>query len=268
LLVTEGQAVQKGQLLAQLDAEIIQRGLDEVTTQLEFAQVIYDKQQRIYQQKAGSEIQYLQAKNNKESLEKRLASLKEQLELTKIKAPTSGFVDGLKPTNGEMVMAGMPMMTIVNTSDMRVIADLSESYVSTVGNGDPAQISFPEIGETLRTKVGTVSKSVNPVNRTFRVEIPIRPVPAGLRPNTTCDLQINDNTVPNAIAVPLEAVVREDNRTYAYVLKDNVAQRRAIETGLVSGASVQILNGIQAREQVVVRGATTLADGQRVRIIE
>ncbi len=268
LHVTNGQAVRQGQLLMELDAELIVRGIEEVNTQLDFANTLYEKQKRIYDQKAGSEIQYLQAKNTKESLEKRLASLQEQLAMTKVKAPTSGFVDGLKPTAGEMVMAGMPVMTIVNTSDMRVIADIAETYASSVGVGDPVAILFPDVNQTVQTKVTTVSREVNPVNRTFRVEIPIRPAPATLRPNTTCELKINDITVPQTISIPLEAVVREGERTYAYVIADNVAQKRQVETGLVTGDRVQVIAGIGADERVVVRGSTTLADGQKVRVIE
>ncbi|MCO6465943.1 MAG: efflux RND transporter periplasmic adaptor subunit [Bradyrhizobiaceae bacterium] len=267
LNVRDGQQVSKGQVLAEIDAELIKRGMDEVTTQLDFARSLFHKQERIYQQKAGSEIQYLQAKTNMEALEKKLETLKEQLSLTIIKAPTSGFVDNVQPTAGEVVMAGVPMMTIVNTSNMEVVSDVSEKYVSSISVGDRVKIAFPELGDTVLTTVATISKGINPVSRTFRVTIPLRSVPAGLKPNSTCDLSITDVTVQNAVTVPLESIVRHGSEEFVFVIEDGVARKKTIKTNLVSGASVEVVSGLGANEQVVVRGATNLTDGQRVVVV-
>ncbi len=267
--VANGQSVSKGQLLLELDAEVVKRGIDEVQTQLEFATTLYDKQKRIYDKQAGSEIQYLQAKNNKESLERRLESLREQLALARITAPTSGTVDNLTHATGEMAMPGMPLLTIVNTSDMRVVADLAEPYISTVNVGDAATVSFGDIDHSITTTVGIVARTVNSVNRTFRVEIPIRPVPPLLRPNTTADVLLNDQTIDNTIGIPLAAILREGAVQYVWVLDTaGVAHRREITTGLVSGAEVQVTSGLEAGDRVVVRGNQDVADGQNVRVIE
>lgn len=267
LNVRDGQQVSKGQVLAEIDAELIKRGMDEVTTQLDFARSLFHKQERIYQQKAGSEIQYLQAKTNMEALEKKLETLKEQLSLTIIKAPTSGFVDNVQPAAGEVVMAGVPMMTIVNTSNMEVVSDVSEKYVSSISVGDRVKIAFPELGDTVLTTVATISKGINPVSRTFRVTIPLHSVPAGLKPNSTCDLSITDVTVQNAVTVPLESIVRHGSEEFVFVIEDGVARKKTIKTNLVSGASVEVVSGLGANEQVVVRGATNLTDGQRVVVV-
>ena len=268
LHVTNGQMVKKGDILAELDAEIIHRGLDEITTQLEFATTLFQKQERIFNQKAGSEIQYLQAKTNKEALEKKLASLKEQLALTRITAPVSGYVDGLVPRNGELVMAGMPIMTIVNTSDMRVVADIAETYVNTVSSGDPATVMFAEIGDSVKTRLGNVARNINAVSRTFRVEIPVTTLSAKLRPNSTCNISINDVTTPKAIAIPLEAIIRQNDKAFVYVISNNVATKREIQTGMVSNAMVEVVHGVNDDDHVVVRGATNLAEGQRVSVIQ
>lgn len=267
LYVTNGQTVTKGQLLAELDSDIIQRGIDEVTTQLEFAVTMFEKQERIYQQKAGSEVQYLQAKNNKESLERRLASLKEQLETTKIKAPTSGYIDGLRPKAGEVVMAGVPIMTIVNTSDLRVVADLSESHIATVQSGDAVRITFPETQTVVQNKIGVVSPTVNPINRTFRIEIPLRSVHPLPRPNTTCDLVIVDQVIPQSIVLPLEAIVKENGMTFVFVVEGKNVKKVPVEMGLVNGSRAVITSGLVEGKQVVVRGATQIADGQEVRVV-
>lgn len=268
LHVVSGQMVKKGALLAELDADIIRRGMDEVTLQLDFATTLFEKQERIYKQKAGSEIQYLQAKNNKEALEKKLASLKEQLALTRIVAPVSGYVDALIPRAGEIVMAGMPMMTIVNTSHMEVGSDLAETYVNTVNTGDPVVVSFPELNDSLKTQLMGVGHAINPVSRTFRVVIPIRNVPAKLRPNSTCNITINDQTIAKAIAIPLASIVRIEGKSFVYVINNGVVAKREIQTGIVNSDMTEVVAGLQPDEQIVVRGATNLADGQRVQIIQ
>lgn len=268
LRVVNGQSVAKGQVLAELDDALIQRGIEEVTTQLEFATTLYEKQLRIFEQKAGSEVQYLQAKNNKESLEKRLASLREQLDMTKIKAPTSGIVDGLRPKAGEMVMAGMQMMTIVNTSDMRVIADLAETYAGTIRVGDVVTVRFPDTGDTITSRVGIVSKTVNPVNRSFRIEIPLRSGSTGLKPNATCDITLTEKVFNEALTIPLASVVRDADRTYVYKVVGGKATKARVVIGAVSGETAMITDGVGADDVIVHNGVTLVSDGQRVRVVE
>ena len=267
--VVNGQFVQKGALLIELDAEALRRNIAEVETQLEFAKTLYEKQKRIYEQKAGSEIQYLQAKTNKESLERRLEALGEQLEMMSLTAPTSGHVDNLVPAVGEMVMPGMPALTIVNRGDMRVVVDLAESYIKSVDEGDSVMIVIPGLDLEISSRIGTVSRTINPVNRTFRIEVPLNNVPSTVRPNTTADVRINDITVDSTISIPLESILREGNEQYVYQINaDGTVNKRAITTGLVSGGDVEVTSGIAAGESVVVRGNQDVTDGQNVQIIE
>jgi len=269
ITVVNGQSVSKGQLLVEFDNELTKRSMEEVQTQLDFANTVYEKQRRIYEAKAGSEISYLQAKNQKESLERRMSSLKEQLELSRLYAPVAGVADNVLPRVGENAGPGQPLMTIVNTGDMRVIADVAEAYVANISQGDPVKIMFPEINDTIQTRLGIVSTTVNTISRTFRVEIPIRPVPKNLRPNITCNLVINDLTIPKAITIPLKSVAREEEHSFAYVVNEkNVVSRRTISTGLVSGGMVQVTEGLQPGERVVVSGVLDVADGQKVRVVE
>lgn len=269
LTVSNGQMVKRGQLLVELDAEITKRGMDEVKTQLDFATILFEKQQRIYEQKAGSEVQFLSAKNQKESLERRLSSLKEQLELSRVYAPTSGYVDNLTPKLGENIAPGMPILTVVNTSDMRVIVDLAESYINTVNVGDRATIIIGESGDTVRATVGIVSKNVNVVNRTIRVEIPLRSSLSSIRPNMTCSVLINDVTIPKAITLPLTSVLREGDATYCYTVEERGrVARRDIKVGLISGSLVEVVSGLNVGENVIVKGMLDVAAGQLVRVIQ
>lgn len=268
LRIVNGQAVKKGQLLLELDNEVIKKGIDEVQLQLDFATTVFEKQKRIFDLKAGSEIQYLSAKNQMEALERRLESLREQLSMTRIVAPTSGYIDNLTAKVGENIGPGMPICTIVNTSDMRVVVDLAEAFIPSVSIGDPVAIFFAEISDSMVTKITTVAKSVNPLSRTFRIEISLASMPRNLRPNTTCRVVINDLTIPNALVLPLSSVLHDNVGPYAYVVDSNgLVRRRPLTTGLTSGGSIQILSGIQSGEKVITRGTTDVADGQLVRVV-
>lgn len=269
LNIVNGQPITKGQVIAELDADILRRGIEELETQLDFAKTLYDKQKRIYEAKAGSEIQYLQAKNTYESLQKRMDQLQEQLAMSRVVAPVSGYVDNVIPKLGENVAPGMPICTIVNTSDMRVAVDLSESYVSTVTPGDPVTIIFSETADTVRTTTSVVSKNISPVNRTFRVEIPLRSLPASIRPNMTCNVLLNDQTVRQTISLPIAAVQRNGVTSFVYTVDDkNMVRRRDVKTGLTSNGSIQIVSGLSAGERVVVRGVLDVAEGQRVSVVQ
>ncbi|MCU0330853.1 MAG: efflux RND transporter periplasmic adaptor subunit [Candidatus Kapabacteria bacterium] len=269
LNAVNGQSVSKGQLLVEIDSELIRRSMEEVQTQLDLAITLYEKQKRIYDQKAGSEIQYLQAKNQKESLEKRMSSLKEQLELNKVYAATSGIVDNVVVRVGENVGPGMPLFSIINTGDMRAIVELSETYVKDVNVGDRAKLVFPELGDTVNAAVGVVSKNVNSTNRTFSVEIPLRNVPASLRPNMTCTALITDRTIPEALVVPISAIVREGSTTFVYVIGEaGKVSKRSVSLGQASNDKIHVLSGLTVGENIVNRGVLDIAEGMTVTVLQ
>lgn len=269
LNASNGQTVRKGALLVEIDNAMIKAGIEEVRTQLDLAVTLYEKQKRIYEAKAGSEVQYLTAKTQKDALERRLASLNEQLEMTRIYAPVAGVVENVTPRAGEMAMPGMPMFTIVNTSDMRVVTDLSEIYVKDVDRGDRVEIIIADIGDTIVTSISNAARNVNPVSRTFKVEMPLRSAPAALRPNMTARVMITDKTLPQAIAVPLAAIVRDGDAAYVWVVgTDDKVIRRDVTTGDVSGDRIVISTGLSAGDMIVMRGVLEVADGQPVRIMQ
>jgi RND family efflux transporter MFP subunit len=268
VFVASGQTVRAGQLLVEIDNEAIKRGLDELRVQLDFAKTLYEKQKRVFEQKAGSEIQYLTAKNQLDALERRMESLKEQLAMSRITAPRAGVCDNVTAKIGEMAAPGMPLMMLVNLSDVRVVVDVSEAFVSTVTRGDKATISFGESSDTVRTVIKAVSGVVNPMNRTFRLELPLAKLPSAVRPNSTCRVAINDVTIEKSISVPLACVQRDADGSYVYVVGDNsVVKRRSVVTGMTSGGNVQIISGLQLNEKVVVKGMTAIADGQTVKVV-
>lgn len=269
VLVSNGDAVQRGQLLFEIDAEVLRRTLDEVETQLEFAETVFQKQKRIWEQKAGSEIQYLQAKTSAESLTKRKASLLEQISMARVTAPTTGIVDNLTVKAGENVIPGMSAMSIVNTSDMRVIVDVAETYASSVQKGAKARVVIHDLADTLETVVGNIGRNINPVDRTVRLELPIRSRVAGLRPNMTARVSIHEKTMTDVISIPLDAIQRRKDMIYVFAVnRSGVAEKRNVQLGVTNGTHVQVVEGIAANDKIIRRGANTLVDGQPVRIIQ
>jgi membrane fusion protein (multidrug efflux system) len=266
--VTSGQAVRAGQVLAEVDNETIKRGMDEVKVQLDFARTLFERQKRVFEQKAGSEIQYLTAKSQLEALERRMESLREQLAMSRITAPRSGICDNVTAKVGELAAPGMPLMTLVNMSDVRVVVDVSEAFVATISQGDKALITFSDSNDSITTTITSVSKVVNPLNRTFRLEIPLSKVPSTVRPNATCRVAINDITIEKGLSVPLSGVQRDAGGAYVLSVKDNkIVQRRNIQTGITSGAMIQVVSGLSVGDKIIDKGVTTVADGQTVKVV-
>lgn len=270
IMVKPGDRVSKGQVIATLDDQIIRQTKEEVETQYNFANNVYQKQKNLWDQKIGSEIQYLTAKNNKESLEKRLASINEQLDLTKIKSPVSGTVDNLPIKIGQTVAPGMTAATVVNLSSMKVKGEVGESYAGKIGKGDDVVLYFPDLNKEIQTKVGYASKAINTLNRTFNVEVPLSNTESEmLNPNMVVVLKISDYRNENAFIVPVDLLQRSGEGSYIMtaVQKDGklIAVRKVVETGLIYNGKAEVLSGLTESDAVISQGYRDLNEGQVIR---
>ena len=224
----------------------------------------------LWDKKIGSEIQYLQAKNNKESLEKKLATVKEQYDLTKLYAPINGTVDEVTIKEGEAAAAGMGAIRIVQLSELSIRAKISENYITQIKVGDTVQVYFPVIDLKLTKKIKAVSQVIDPQNRTFEVEIKITEIAQAIKPNMLAVLTINNYTNPKALTVPLNIVQKTGDNFFLFVAKEEpdskgtrwLAERRTVVPGEHQGDRFEIVKGLKAGEQVVVFGYQDLADGQ------
>lgn len=271
IFVSNGASVNKGQLLLQVDDAFLQKSLQEMQTSLEFANLMYEKQKRLWEQKAGSEVQFLQAKNQKESLEKRILSLKEQIESCKIYAPFSGIVDEIIPKIGELVSPGFPVLKLTAMSDIKVIADVSEAYISTIKPGAKVMVTFNELDYSIESKISVISKSINPTNRTFRTEIKIPNGINGIKPNQLCAVKINDITLENAIVIPINLIGRDENdRDFVYVAVDNNGKttviKKFVKTGISYNGNIVITEGLEKNDLVITDGSSEVNEGQFVKI--
>jgi membrane fusion protein, multidrug efflux system len=256
--VSEGQSVTKGQLLVQQDSEVIQRNIDELKTQLELATTLYEKQANLWQQRIGTELQYLQAKNNKESLESRLRTLNTQLSKTAVRAPFSGVVDAMLVREGENAMPGTPMVRIVNLNQVYITADVSEEYLGRVKQGDAVLVQFPSLNLEKQGKIRSVSQVIKPDNRTFAIEISISNENNQLRPKMLAVLRIKDFQQEDAVVIPTNLIQREKNQEYVYVIKNTGDASRAVRVPVERGPTYQnetmITGGLSGNEEIIREG--------------
>lgn len=269
ILVEEGDVVKQGQLLVQLDDAILQKDLADLEVSLQLATTVFEKQQKLWDKKIGSEIQYLQAKNNKESLETKKQKLLTALGKANITAPVSGTVELIRIKQGEMAAPGYPILNVVNLDLIKVKADMPERYIASVKKGGEVLVAFPSLGIEKKATVASVGSIVNPSNRTFRVEIDIPNKDHVLKANLLALVKLSEYQNAKALTVPTRIVQRENNQDYVYVVAENsdpVAQKRVITTGKSYGGETEVLSGLTAGERVVNDGFQYVTDGALVEI--
>ena len=273
--VTEGQKVSKGQILARIDDGGLGQQLTQLQIQADLAKTTFERQKRLWDQKIGSEIQYLQAKSSYESQQQAVNQLKQQLSKTTVTAPFSGTIDDVITEQGSVVAAGQSqLMRIVNLDDMYIETDVPERYVADVTTGKSVQVEFPVLGKTIDTKVRQASDFINPANRTFKVEIAVPNKEKSIKPNLTARLKINDYTNENALLVP-QSIISEnaEGEQYVYVVKDKnsegegVANKVIIKTGKTQGDVIEVLEGIEDGAEIIQEGARSVRDGQNVKVL-
>ncbi|MHA6246382.1 efflux RND transporter periplasmic adaptor subunit [Pontibacter sp. CAU 1760] len=267
--VDRGDRVSKGQTMATIDAQVLEQNIAELRTRLELARIGFEKQQNLWNQKIGTEMQYLTAKNNKEALERSLATLQQQRDQFNIKSPISGVVDDVVPNAGEAVMPGMGIIRVVNTQGGKIVAEVSEAYQSKINEGDNAVVFFPDLGKEVEMTVDVVSQFINPTNRTFTVELRFKNDKSlSLRPNMVAVVRIQDYSKQGVVVVPVNLVQRDENKAYVYVARKDgdryVAARKEIETGRDYKGMVEVLSGLTSGEQVITAGYQGLNEGQPV----
>lgn len=267
--VTEGQDVSRGQLLLKLDADILENNISEVKTQLELAQAIHKRQANLWEQNIGTEIQYLEAKNTMESLQRRLATLNSQLDQAYVKAPFDGVVDYIPVKVGEMAQPGLPLVRIVNQNEMYIKADVSEVYLGKFRKSDTVEIYFPTQDITVSSKIASVGRVINEMNRTFTVEVSIpQDGKLELRPNQVAVLRLTDYVNPDAIAVPTRVIQSDDQGKYIFTLDTadgkKVAKKVRVTTGKSFANRTEILSGLTGNEQVINEGYRDVNEGAEV----
>lgn len=271
IYVKQGQQVRKGQLLMKLDNAVEQRQMEQLQTQLSYAKDIYQRQQNLWNQNIGTEVQLLTAKNNVETLEKQLATAREQLSNANVYAQMSGVADQVNIKVGETFSpqsAAVAGIRIVNTNELKVIAAVPENYLGRVGVGTNLLITLPEQNnDTLRAKVNVVGKVIDPNSRAFEVEARI-PSSRNLKPNQLAMVKIQDYSSTAAISIPVNTLQNDDKGKFVMVaVKENgkmIARKRPVNIGELYGDRLEVKSGLQTGDTLIVEGFQGLYDGQLI----
>ncbi len=268
LRVKEGEYVKKGAIIAQIDVETIEKQISELETSLELPRDMYERQDRLWAQKIGSEVQYLQAKNNVERLEKSMETLKLQESKAYVYAPISGAVDFVMMKQGEVASPGLPIVQILNTSQLKVKTDLPENYLKMVKRGMKVDIEFPSIEYTTTGTVSQLGRKIDPTNRTLELEILPKSSSSLLRPNLLAEIKIKEYQSDDVVTMPLEYILQEvDGTEFIYIaIKDSEgdlrAQKRYVQIGEAADGNVIITEGLTQGEEVIYKGARNVSDGE------
>lgn len=268
--VKAGDHVSKGTVLAELDAATTQKGVEEAQNQLDFTNTIYQKQKALWEQKVGSEVQYLTAKNNYDAASKRVATMREQLSMSKIKSPIDGTVDGVDIKIGQSVAPGMGGIQVVNLRNLKVKAEVAEAYVSKVKSNNPVKIVFPDVNKEISTKLTYSGKAIDKLNRTFSVEAALSAKEDDLHPNMVAVLKIADYTKANAFFVPVNLIQTNGDESYLFVAEKSgnkeVAKKRIVKTGQSYNGTVEIVEGLKEGDRVITTGYQDLLDNETVKL--
>ena len=271
IYVKQGDNVHKGQLLMKLDDAVVRQQIEQVKISLSLAKTNYDRRKNLWDQQIGTEMELLKAKNDVENLEKQIDLLNEQLDMANVYAEMSGVADVVNIRVGETFSAQSATtfgIAIVNTSDLKVVANVPENYLGRVGMGSNLLITLPELNnDTIRAKVNVTGKLINPDTRSFSIEARIAPN-SKLRPNQLAMVRIQDYTFPNAITVPINTLQSDEKGKFVLVaVKENnklVAKKKSIVVGELYGDRLEVKSGLQTGDQLITEGFQGLYDGQPI----
>jgi len=264
--VKVGDEVTKGQTLAETDARAIQQQMSDLQTNLDLVNQVFQKQKNLWDQKIGTEIQYLQAKTNKESLEKKMGTLQEQVRMSKIVSPINGTVDAVNIKVGQAVAPGIPAINVINFSNLKVKAEVAETYAARVKKGNEVLVVFPDMNDSINTKVNYASRAINPLNRTFGVEV-VLDNSKEYHPNMVTKLKINDFSSPApVVVVPVKYIQRGTTENYVFVAKKGKATKKVIKTGREYSGLAEVVSGLEAGDLLITAGYDLVNDGDAVTV--
>lgn len=271
--VKEGDRVSRGQTLISIDDAILKKNIAELETRLQLARQTFERQEKLWEQKIGTEMQYLQAKNQVEVLESSIESIEEQRAKSSVTAPISGTVNEVLVNQGEMAAAGMPVVRVVSLSQVKVEAEVSERYLPNLKKGDVVTVEFPVLGQQREAKIDFVGDYIDATNRTFKIQVRLNNSDKLLKPNIVAMVRINDVTKENAVTVPTNLIQQStDGSKFVWVVRKeadkNIVEKRTVVPGMSYEGRALIEEGLDGSEVLVDKGFSEVVDGEEVVILE
>ena len=245
--------------------------LEEMKTSYGLAKTVFERQERLWKQDIGSELQYLEAKSNKERLEQSISAMEKTLKKKHVYSPISGYVDREFLNAGEIAGPGMPIVSILNTNKLKLVADVPENYLGTVSKGDVVNIYFPAIDLNTNAKVNMLGRSIDPANRTFKLELDVSKHAKVLKPNLLAKVNLNNYTNPEAIVLEADLIQKNvEGKSFVYkAIKDSsemVAKQVMVTTGKSYDNKIEVTSGIDVEDLVIVKGARSVNNGNPLNI--
>ena len=275
IFVYEGQYVQKGKLLAEINDSGLKEQLEQLTIQANFAKENFERTERLWNNNIGSEIQFLKSKTDFESSQKMVEQMKDRLAKTKIYATFDGEVDEIISNQGSNLIPGVSqILRLVNLDKIYAEASVSEKYISFIEEGTEAIVQIPLLGKEIKSQIIQTGNFINPSNRTFRVEVPVENIDNKIKQNLDAKIKINIYSKKDAVVIPLR-IVREDasGRNFVYVMNQDIKEgvyvttKTFISLGNKNNTDVEVTEGLKIGDMLVLEGASIVEDSQRVKLI-
>ena len=273
IYVKSGDIVKKGQSLIKIDDGGLKEQLSQLKIRFELTKTTFERQKRLWDQKIGSEIKFLETKSIYEIQKQGINQLKRQIKKTLIEAPFSGTIDNVVAKKGEVVYPGKSnLMMLLNLSNLYIESNVPEKYISTISSGNKAVVHFPLLNKTILTTVRQSGNYINPINRTFKIEMDIKKNNLNIKPNLNSKVNINDYSNKEALMINQNFIsIDSNNKEYVYKMynKNNktYVSKTSIVTGKNDGVNVEVLSGLNSSDKIVSEGIRKLVDNAQVQII-
>ena len=267
IYIKAGDHVNAGQTLVQLDNSVLKQQIAQAETQANLAKMLFDRQKNLWDQKIGTEVQFLQAQTNLQSAQKQVAALRQQADLYRIVSPISGTVDQMDLKLGQAAAPGATAIRILNTDFLKIKANVPESYADRVHQGDQVQVMIPDANDSLTAKITFAARAIDAASRSFPIEIQL----AGsnrLKPNMTAVLKIADYSKSNALVVPINAIQKSESGDFVFVDENGYAKKRVIVQGTSYGGKAEIKSGLKPGDKLVTDGASEIEDGDKLKVLQ
>jgi len=264
--VKAGDHVSKGETLVQLDNSVLRQNIEQAQAQAALAQTLYQRQKNLWDQKIGTEVQFLQAQTTVQTTEKQVSSLKQQADMYRIVSPISGTVDQMDLKMGQIAVPGSTGIRVVNADILKVKADVPESYSGSVHLGDNVKIMIPDANDSLVAKITFAAKVIDQASRSFAIEVKL-PNTGKLRPNMTAVLKIANYSNSKAIVIPSKAIQKSENGDYVFINVNGIAKKKIVTEGANSSGLTEIKSGVAIGDVLITDGSSGLEDGDQVRVL-
>ncbi len=266
IYVKVGDHVSTGETLVQLDNSVLKQNIAQAETQVNLMKTLFDRQKNLWDQKIGTEVQFIQAQTNLQSAQKQVAGLRQQSDMYRIVSPINGTIDQMDLKLGQAASAGTTGIRIVNTESLKVKANVPESYAANIHQGDMVKVVVPDANDSVNAKVTFAAKVIDPASRSFAIEIQL-PGSKTIRPNMTAVLKIADYSKSSALVVPLNAIQKSENGDFVFVNVNGIAKKKNVTEGASYGGKSEIKSGLSAGDILITDGASEVEDGDKVKVL-